>query len=69
MGGCPIHDEKYLLSMELQIGQFRVLLQDSDSDVWGAFRGIGVKYSVVDGVLPVSLDEMTLRESEVFKEL
>jgi hypothetical protein len=30
MGACPIHDLKYLLSTELQIGQFRVLLQDSD---------------------------------------
>jgi hypothetical protein len=30
MGACPIHDVKYLLSTELQIGQFRVLLQDSD---------------------------------------
>jgi hypothetical protein len=30
MGACPIHDVKYLLGMEFQIGQFRVLLQDSD---------------------------------------
>jgi hypothetical protein len=30
MGSCPIHDAKYLLSTELQIGQFRVRLQDSD---------------------------------------
>jgi hypothetical protein len=30
MGACPIHDAKYLLSTKLQIGQFRVLLQDSD---------------------------------------
>jgi hypothetical protein len=33
MGACPIHDVKYLLSVELQIGQFRVRLQDSDFDV------------------------------------
>jgi hypothetical protein len=37
-------------------------------NIWGAFRGIGVKYSVVDGVQRVSLDEMTLRESEGFNE-
>jgi hypothetical protein len=29
MGACPIHDAKYLLSVKLQIWQFRVLLQDS----------------------------------------
>jgi hypothetical protein len=33
MAACPIPDVKYVLSTELQIGQFRVLLQDSDSDV------------------------------------
>jgi hypothetical protein len=37
--------------------------------IWGAFRGIGVKYSVVDWVERVSFDGMTLRESESFKEL
>jgi hypothetical protein len=30
MAASPIHDAKYLLSTELQIGQLRVLLQDSD---------------------------------------
>jgi hypothetical protein len=30
MSACLIHDVKYLLSTELQIGQFRVLLEDSD---------------------------------------
>jgi hypothetical protein len=30
MDACPIHDGAYLLSTELQIGQFRVLLYDSD---------------------------------------
>jgi hypothetical protein len=30
MSACPIHNVKYLLSTELQIGQFHVLLQDSD---------------------------------------
>jgi hypothetical protein len=30
MAACPIHDVKYLLSAERQVGQFRVLLQDSD---------------------------------------
>jgi hypothetical protein len=33
MGACPIHNVKYLLGAELQIGQLRVLLQDSDFDV------------------------------------
>jgi hypothetical protein len=40
-----------------------------EPNIWGAFRGIGVKHSVVDGVQRVSFDEMTLRESEGFKEL
>jgi hypothetical protein len=40
-----------------------------EPNIWGAFRGIGVKYSVVDGVQRVSFDEMTLRESEGLKEL
>jgi hypothetical protein len=29
-----------------------------EPNIWGAFRGITVKYSVVDGVLRVSFDEM-----------
>jgi hypothetical protein len=40
-----------------------------EPNIWGAFRGIGVKYSVVDGVQRVSFDEMTLREGQGFKEL
>jgi hypothetical protein len=40
-----------------------------EPNIWGAFRGIGVKYSVVDRVQRVSFDEMILRESEGFKEL
>jgi hypothetical protein len=40
-----------------------------EPNIWGAFRGIEVKYSVVDGVQRVSFDKMTLRESEAFKEL
>jgi hypothetical protein len=30
MGACSIHDVTVLLRTELQIGQFRVRLQDSD---------------------------------------
>jgi hypothetical protein len=30
MEACPIHDVKYLLTTELQIGQLGVLLHDSD---------------------------------------
>jgi hypothetical protein len=40
-----------------------------EANIWGAFRGIGVKYSVVYGVQRVSFDEMTLCESEGFMEL
>jgi hypothetical protein len=40
-----------------------------EPNVCGAFRGIGLKYLVVDGVQRVSFDEMTLRENEAFKEL
>jgi hypothetical protein len=39
-----------------------------EPNIWGAFRSIGVKYSVVYGFQRVSFDEMTLRESEGFKE-
>jgi hypothetical protein len=38
-------------------------------NIWGAFRGIGVKYSVVHGLQRVSFDEMTLRERKGLKEL
>jgi hypothetical protein len=48
---------------------FRMTITMIESNIWGAFRGIGIKYSVVDGVQRVSLDEMTLRESESFKGL
>jgi hypothetical protein len=40
-----------------------------EPNVWGAFRGIGVKYSVVDAVERASFDEMTLRETEGLREL
>jgi hypothetical protein len=39
-----------------------------EPNIGGAFRGIRVKYSVVDGFQRGSFDEMTLRESEGFKE-
>jgi hypothetical protein len=41
----------------------------NEPNIWGAFRGIGVKYSVVDGVQRVSFDEMTVRDSHGLKEL
>jgi hypothetical protein len=40
-----------------------------EPNIWGAFRGIGVKHSVVDGLQRVSLDEMTLPESQGLTEL
>jgi hypothetical protein len=40
-----------------------------EPNIWGAFRGTGVKHLVVDAVQRVSFDEMTLRETEGFKEL
>jgi hypothetical protein len=48
---------------------FRMMMMMMGPNIWAAFRGIGVKYSVVDGVERVSFDEMTLRENEAFKEL
>jgi hypothetical protein len=48
---------------------FRITMRIVGSNVWGAFRGIRVNYSVVDGVQRVSFDEMTLRESEGSREL
>jgi hypothetical protein len=40
-----------------------------EPNIWGAFRGIRVKYSVVHGLQRVSFDEMTLRERKGLKEL
>jgi hypothetical protein len=48
---------------------FRMTMTMIKPNIWGAFRGIGVKYSVVDELQRISFDEMTLRESEGFKEL
>jgi hypothetical protein len=47
---------------------FRMTRTMIEPNIWGAFRGIGVKYSVVDGIQRVSFDQMTLRESEGLKE-
>jgi hypothetical protein len=48
---------------------FRITMTMIEPNIWGAFRGIGVKYSVVDEVQRISFDEMTVRESEALKEL
>jgi hypothetical protein len=48
---------------------FRMTITMVEPNIWGAFRGIGVKYWVVDAFQRVSFDEMTLSESEGFKEL
>jgi hypothetical protein len=48
---------------------FRMTMTMVEPNIWGAFRGIRVKYSVVYGVQCVSFDEMSLRKSEGFKEL
>jgi hypothetical protein len=40
-----------------------------EPNIWGAFRGLGIKHSVVSGIRRVSFDEMALRESEGFTEL
>jgi hypothetical protein len=40
-----------------------------EPNISATFRGIGVKYSVVDGVQRVSFEDLTLRESESLKEL
>jgi hypothetical protein len=40
-----------------------------EPNIWGVFRGIGVKYLAVQAVQRLSFDEMTLRESEGCKEL
>jgi hypothetical protein len=69
---------QYQLPLEDEAGSARFIKKMShdhdvrmtmiEPNIWGAFRGIGVNYSVVDEN-PVSLDGMTLRESEGFKEL
>jgi hypothetical protein len=43
---------------------FRMTMTIIEPNVWRAFRGIQVNYSLVEGVQRVSLDEMTVRESE-----
>jgi hypothetical protein len=48
---------------------FRTTITMIEPNIWGAFRGIGVKYSVVPKVQRVSFGEMTLCESEGSKEL
>jgi hypothetical protein len=40
-----------------------------EPNIRGAFRGIGVNYSIVDGVQHISFDEMTLCKSEGLMEL
>ena len=41
----------------------------TDANIWGAFRGIGITYEMVNGVQRVSFSEMKLRESVGFREL
>jgi hypothetical protein len=41
----------------------------TDANIWGAFRGIGLSYGLVYGVHRVSFNEITLRESNGFREL
>jgi hypothetical protein len=36
---------------------------------WGAFRGIGLIYNIVEGIQRVSFDEIILRENGGFREL
>jgi hypothetical protein len=66
---------QYQLPLEDDAGSPRFIREVShhfrmtmvEPNIWGAFRGIGVKYSIADGVQRVSFDEMTLPESEGFK--
>jgi hypothetical protein len=68
---------QYQLPLEDDTGSVRFIRKVShdfgitvvEPNIWGAFRGIGIKYSVVDAVQRVSFDKMTLRESEGLKEL
>jgi hypothetical protein len=41
----------------------------TDVNIWGAFRGIGLIYNIVDGIQRVSFDEIILRESGGFSQL
>jgi hypothetical protein len=70
---------RYQLPLENEAGKarfitkvyhdFQMTMTMVEPNIWGAFPGIGVKYSIVYGVQRVSLDEMIRRESEGFKEL
>jgi hypothetical protein len=48
---------------------FRMTMTMIEPNSWGAFGGLGVNYSVVDGVQRASFDDMSLCESESLKEL
>jgi hypothetical protein len=54
----PYHDHDLRMTMTM-----------IESNIWAAFRGIGVKYSVGDEAQRVSFDEITLRKSEGVTEL
>jgi hypothetical protein len=40
-----------------------------DANIWGAFRSIGLSYGLVDWVHRISFNDITLRESDGFREL
>jgi hypothetical protein len=40
-----------------------------DTNIWGAFRGIGLSFHDIDDVRRVLFEEINLRESRGFKEL
>jgi hypothetical protein len=79
--GLPKRRGQYQLPLEDDAGKsrfinkvyhdydFRITMMIIEPNIWGAFRDIEVKYSVVYGVQPVSSDEIILRESEGFREL
>jgi hypothetical protein len=65
----PLHDDAWSARFIRRVyHDFRMTMMMIEPNIWGAFRGIGVKYSVVDAVQRVSFDEMTLREREGARE-
>jgi hypothetical protein len=64
----PLDDERGTVHFIRKVyHDFRLAM--TDTNIWGAFRGIDVQYGMVDGVQRLSFNEITLRESEGFREL
>jgi hypothetical protein len=64
----PFDDERGTVDFIRKVyHDFRLAM--TDTNIWRAFRGIGVQYGMVDDVQRLSFSEITLRESEGLRKL